>query len=449
MSSSTIAASVAEWLKQHAIEEVECIIPNMVGNAIGKFISPEAFLQNNSRMPESLLAMTVTGDYAEDHFDFMDPKDIDMFLTADCSTLRLVPWAKKPTAQVVHSCFDKNGVMHPVSSRGVLQRVLKLYADEGWTPVVAPEMEFYVTEQNLDPKEELRPPVGNSGRRETAPPPFGIDAMNEYSDFVKDLYDCCYQQNIDVEGLVHECGTAQFEINFNHGDALYLADQVFAFKRTVRQVALQHKLHATFMAKPYQHEPGSAMHIHQSVLDQSGKNIFVDEQGNENARFLNFIGGMQKYTPYCLSLYAPNINSYRRYSSGHSAPANMEWGYENRNVGLRVPESPAIAKRVENRYPGADSNPYLALAASLACGYLGIKHKCEASEPHKGDAAAEGIKLSRDLLTSLNLLDALPELVDVFGETFVMAYKAVKAHEFEVANRVVTAWEREHLLLNV
>ncbi|WP_339673451.1 glutamine synthetase family protein [Dasania marina] len=449
MSSSTMEASVAEWLKKHSIEEVECIIPNMVGNAIGKFISPEVFLQNNSRMPESLLAMTVTGEYADTHFDYMDAKDIDLFVLADNSTLRLVPWAKKPTAQVVHDCVNKEGIPHPISSRTVLKKVLKLYADEGWTPVVAPEMEFYITEQNLDPKQVLQPPVGRSGRRETAPPPFGIDAMSEYSDFVKDLYDCCYQQNIDVEGLVHECGTAQFEINFNHGNALYLADQVFAFKRTVRQVALQHKLYATFMAKPYQHEPGSAMHIHQSVLDKEGKNIFVDEQGNENARFLHFIGGMQKYTPYCLSLYAPNVNSYRRYSSGHSAPANMEWGYENRNVGLRVPESPAIAKRVENRYPGADSNPYLALAASLACGYLGIKHTVAATEPHLGDASEEGIKLSRDLLSSLNLLDALPEVVEVLGEPFVQAYKAVKLKEFEVANCVVTAWEREHLLLNV
>lgn len=442
--------NIEAWLTEHNIVEVECIIPNMIGNAVGKFISTEAFLANSLRLPESLLAMTVTGGYSEEeHFDFMDKKDVDTFLVADNSTVKLVPWAKVPTAQVVHDCYDKNNDLHPIASRSVLTKILKLYEDEGWTPVVAPEMEFYLIEKNLDPKEALKPPVGNkTGRRETAPQSYGIDSMNEYDDFVRDLNQTCAQQGINVEGLIHEAGTAQFEINFKHGNALSLADQVFAFKRTVKQVALQHDLYATFMARPYQNGPGSAMHIHQSVLNENGENIFVDEKGQENQRFLHFIGGMQKYTPYCLSLYAPNINSYRRYSSGDSAPANMEWGYENRSVGLRIPQSPAIAKRVENRYPGADCNPYLAMAASLACGYLGMIHQVPATAPHEGDASEEGIKVARDLLSSVNTLDQLPEVVEVFGARFVQAYQAVKRAEFEEANSVVTAWEREHLLLN-
>ena len=149
-------------------------------------------------------------------------------------------------------------------------------------------------------------------------------------------------------------------------------------------------------------------------------------------------------------MYAPNINSYRRYSPGYSAPANMEWGYENRNVGLRVPDSPAAATRVENRYPGADSNPYLALAASLASGYLGIKGKVlPTTEPHEGDAGEEGITVARDLLTSTRLLDQLPELVEVLGAKFIESYQAVKGKEFEDTISLITAWEREHLLLKV
>ena len=304
--------------------------------------------------------------------------------------------------------------------------------------------------RNTDPTEELTPPAGINGRRETAPSAYSVEGINEYSDFVKDLYDTCALQNIPVEGLVHEIGIAQFEINFHHGNALSLADQVFAFKRTVRQVALEHGFYATFMAKPYGDQPGSAMHIHQSVIDAQGENIFVDDKGEENETFMHFIGGMQKYTPYCLSMYAPNINSYRRYAPGYCAPANMEWGYENRNVGLRVPDSPPIAKRVENRYPGADSNPYLALAASLASGYLGVKNQVQpSSKPHEGDAGEEGITVARDLLTSTGLLNQLPELVEVFGEEFVVAYQAVKAKEFEDTISIITPWEREHLLLRV
>lgn len=438
------------WLKQHGIVEVECIAASMTGDTLGKFISAKKFLAGNLRMPESVIAMTSTGDYPDAHFDHFDARDIDAEFIPDYSTVRLVPWAKIPTAQVIHDFVSKGGELHPVASRAILKKVLKLYEDEGWTPVVAPEMEFYLVDKNTDPKEELRPPIGFNGRRETTENAYSVEGINEYSDFVKDLYDTCAKQNIPVEGLVHEVGIAQFEINFDHGNAMNLADQVFSFKRTVRQIALEHGMYATFMAKPYGDQPGSAMHIHQSVIDKEGHNIFVDEVGEENETFQHFIGGMQKYTPYCLSLYAPNINSYRRYSPGHCAPANMEWGYENRNVGLRIPDSPPIAKRVENRYPGADSNPYLALAASLACGYLGIKDKIKPStEPHEGDAGEQGITVSRDLLSSVQLLGLEPKLVDILGELFVKSYQAVKAKEFEESISVITPWEREHLLLKV
>lgn len=438
------------WLVQHNIEEVECIAPSMVGDALGKFISAKKFVAGNLRLAESVVATTVTGDYPDTHFDYMDARDIDADFQPDFTTARLVPWAKKPTAQVIHDFVNMKGELHPVSSRTVLKNILSLYEAEGWNPVVAPEMEFYLVDRNTDPSEELRPPSGLNGRRETAPNAYCIEAINEYSDFVKDLYDTCEKQNIPVEGLVHEIGVAQFEINFMHGNALALADQVFAFKRTVRQIALEHGLYATFMAKPYGDQPGSAMHIHQSVVDQTGNNIFVDESGQHNDTFKHFIGGMQKYTPHCLSLYAPNINSYRRYSPGYSAPANMEWGYDNRNVGLRVPDSPPVATRVENRYPGADSNPYLAMAASLASGYLGIKGKVSPdTEPHEGDAGEEGITVARDLLSSVKLLSQLPELVEVLGSEFVHAYQAVKSKEFEDTISLITPWEREHLLLKV
>ena len=279
------------WLEKHDIVEVECIAASMTGDTLGKFISAKKFLDGKLRMPESIIAMTVTGVYPDSHFDYMDARDIDADFHPDFSTARLVPWAKKPTAQVIHDFVNKKGELHPLAARTVLKNILELYENEGWTPVVAPEMEFYLVDRNTDSSQELRPPSGTNGRRETMPNAYSVEGINEYSDFVKDLYDTCEKQNIPVEGLVHEVGIAQFEINFMHGNALNLADQVFAFKRTVRQVALEHGFYATFMAKPYSDQPGSAMHIHQSVVDQTGNNIFVDGNGQHNDTFKYFIGG--------------------------------------------------------------------------------------------------------------------------------------------------------------
>jgi glutamine synthetase len=163
------------------------------------------------------------------------------------------------------------------------------------------------------------------------------------------------------------------EINLLHGNALDLADQAFMFKRTAREAALRHKMYATFMAKPHAKEPGSAMHIHQSIVDlKTGKNVFSGPDGTPTPLFFSHIAGLQRYLPMAMALLAPNVNSYRRITRFQVAPINVQWGYDNRTAGLRVPMSDAQSRRVENRLSGADANPYLAKAASLACGYLGM-----------------------------------------------------------------------------
>ena len=264
------------------------------------------------------------------------------------------------------------------------------------------------------------------------------------------MYDFCEAQKLDVDTLIHESGLAQMEINFLHGDALDLADQVFVFKRTMRETALRHGIYATFMAKPMEHEPGSALHIHQSIVDaKTGKNIFTNEDGSEHPRFRHFIGGLQKYTPGAIAFYAPSVNSYRRFAPDIAAPVNLNWGYENRTTGLRVPDSSPQARRLENRFPGVDANPYLAIAASLACGYLGMKKKIDPSEPHSGDAFLEPITVARNLQAALALLEDSEDLQKAMGHRFSRAYCAVKREEFEAFNKVISSWEREYLLLNV
>ena len=444
--------ALEDFLKDHSITEIESTLADMTGNARGKFYPTRKFLaENGGRIPETLLVQSVTGDFALNHYDIIDARDRDMILVPDINTLRIVPWADEPTAQLINDCYDTEGNLHPLSSRTILRRVLALYEKDGLRPVVAPEAEFYLLQQNDDPDYELRPAKGRSGRRETARRSYSIDAVNEFNPLIDTLYAYCEAQDLDVDTLIHESGAAQMEINFLHGDPLDLADQVFVFKRTLRETALKHNVCATFMAKPMQNEPGSAMHIHQSIIDiKTGKNIFNND-GEFSDAFHHYMGGLQKYTPSAISFFAPNVNSYRRFAPEIAAPMNMKWGIDNRTTGLRVPVSTPEATRIENRFPGADCNPYLAIAASLACGYLGMKEKLKPTEPTSGAAAMENdsVELSRTLEEALRLLEDCPELCEIMGQSFVDAYVGVKKSEFETFNKVISSWEREHLLLNV
>ncbi|MGC8808536.1 MAG: glutamine synthetase family protein, partial [Thiomonas sp.] len=291
---------LAEWFNEHRITEVECLVPDITGIPRGKIMPAQKFQQGGApRLPESIFIQSVTGEYPDDPEDVLsDPAIIDIKLIADPSTVRLVPWAHEPTAQIIHDCHYANGKPVPIAPRQVLRQVLALYAERGWTPVLAPELEFYLVGRNTDPDYPLVPPIGRSGRQETGRQAYSIDAVNEFDPLFEEMYDFCEIQELDLDTLIHEEGAAQVEINFLHGDPLNRADQVFLFKRTVREVALRHDIYATFMAKPMGQEPGSAMHVHQSVVDaETGENLFADRDGRPSPLFLSFIGGMQKYIP--------------------------------------------------------------------------------------------------------------------------------------------------------
>jgi glutamine synthetase len=192
------------------------------------------------------------------------------------------------------------------------------------------------------------------------------------------------------------------------------------------------------------------MHIHQSVVDvKTRKNIFSNPDGTPSTLFFNHIGGLQRYLPAAMALFCANVNSYRRLTRYLSAPINVHWGYDNRTAGLRVPMSDAQARRVENRVGGADANPYIAIAASLACGYLGMTEGIQPSDPIVGSAHDLPFGLPRSLDEALRELRACEPLVKLLGEPFVEAFTIVKQAEYEVFLQVISSWEREHLLLNV
>ena len=439
-----------KWFRDNSIEEVEVLIPDIAGMARGKFVPAERYLADKGiRIAKGLFTQTITGEYIE-LVESINPADIDMEARPVARTRRKVPWAPHPTAQVIHDCYHLDGTAVDIAPRQVLKRVLGLYDKRGWKAVVAPETEFYLVKTNTNSDLPLEPPAGRSGRQEQSRRTFGIDALNEYENVIEDIYEFSEQQGLDIETLTHEDGIAQLEVNFRHGDPLNLADQVFIFKRTVREAAFRHGMYATFMAKPHQDQPGSSMHLHQSIVEKkTGKNIFATKSGKPNKLFRSYIAGLQKYLPATMSLYAPNVNSYRRVTRYYASPINTHWGFDNRTVGLRVPLAPAQATRVENRVPGSDTNPYLAIAASLAAGYLGMEEKLEPTRPLESNAHERAITLPRDLHTALKLLRRSRPMRRMLGEEFIRVYAAIKELEYETFFQVISSWEREHLLLNV
>ena len=255
------------WLESNKITEVECIFPDMAGSTKGKILPVGRFTKSveeqSLKLADSVFGQTVSGKWI-DESQIIDYVEEDVLMIPDLSTLKKLPWNKEPTAQVICDLYSNSGSPSLIAPRQVLNKIIKLLKESDLKAVVAPELEFYLCEKNLDPNIPLLTPVGKSGRRANGSDVFGIDSVNEFDIFLDDIYDYCEMLDIGVDTLVHESGPSQIEINLNHGDPLTLADQTFMFKRAVRQVALKHGIHATFMAKPHQGQPGRAMHLHQN-----------------------------------------------------------------------------------------------------------------------------------------------------------------------------------------
>ncbi|MCO6382978.1 MAG: glutamine synthetase [Vannielia sp.] len=437
------------YLDGRRLDEVECIVGDLAGVARGKAAPASKFArQSHFYLPNSIFQQTITGEWADlEDQPFTEP---DMVLTPDYATATAAPWTADITLQVIHDINDQQGNPVPVAPRNVLKKVVALYEELGLTPVVAPEMEFYLVAPNIDPGHEIEPPMGRTGRRAAARQAYSMAAIDEYGTVIDDIYDFAEAMGFEIDGILQEGGAGQIEMNMRHGDPVLLADEIFYFKRMIREAAFRHDCYATFMAKPIQDEPGSAMHIHHSVVDaKTGANIFSDANGIESEAFGHFISGLQRYMPSAIAVIAPYVNSYRRYVPDYSAPINLEWGRDNRTTGLRVPVSGPEARRIENRLPGMDCNPYLGIAASLACGLLGLREKL----PPRAEATSEAYTAEAEVPTTLGealeLFDADTALKEVLGEEFAKVYLAVKRLEYKGFMQVISPWEREHLLLNV
>jgi glutamine synthetase len=443
--------SSADWIAQHGVREVECLIPDINGVLRGKVLPAEKFLKalggDPLYMPTSALLVCADGRYsgsADEGFAYGDP---DMLVVPDPGSLCLAPDSRPQRAFVfADACYPADRLWGALP-RTLLKSVLGLFAEKGWRAVVAPELEFYLTAPNPDPRDAVTAPSLANGRKERAQHPYDMEALELFDPVMRRIYEHCAMAGIAVDTLSHETGSAQLEVNLNHGDPLKLADQVVLFKRIARKVAAEQGIHATFMAKPIDGQAGSAMHLHVSLVDAAGDNLFADMRDADTPVFRHFMGGLQKYMPEVMPLFAPHVNSYRRIRPSFSAAANIEWSHDNRSCGLRVPKGGRDARRVENRLPGADANPYLAIAATLLCGYLGVEERLERSAEAFGNAYLAQTTLPRTMTHALERLAACTPVRSLLGEEFFQTFQRVKQQELDAFEGIVTPWEREHLLL--
>ena len=441
-------AELAAHFRSSGVRDVECLFADVTGYPRGKLMPAASFAAGGElRICQAIPMQCVTGEYSYDPI-FPD-SDPDVRLVPDLSTLKLAPWASVPRYLAVHDCEELDGSLCEFAPRSVLKNVVARYQAMDLTPVVAPEIEFYLTAAMTDPAQPLTAPLGRGGRPEVGQSAFSLNALNELAPFWDAFHAAIDALGIRADTWLHEVGPSQYEINLLHGDPVAVADQAFLFKSAAREIALQHGLNAVFMAKPIAGEAGSSMHLHQSVLDAQGHNIFSRADGSASDAFLHYIGGVQTYTPDLTLIYAPTVNSYRRYVAGSQAPTNVEWGHDNRTAGLRVPVSPPVARRVENRLAGADANPYLAMAATLAAGLAGLQERCVPREPVTGNGYDLPRGLPRTFSTAHEQMAGSAHAPRLLGERFVRAYLAVKSVEHDSFLNEISAWERRFLLPQV
>ena len=440
-----------DFLEKHPdIEVFEVMLPDIAGGLRGKWVTRdkmEKVMAGGLKLPLSALAFDIWGRDVEAWV--FDSGDGDGRCEADIRTLAPVPWAARPTGQVLMSLREVDGRPCGYDPRFMVRQLMARFAAHGLTPVLASEMEFYLFSGRED---ALGRPVhtqsdrlgGALGSGQT----YGIDTMGGMSELMHAIRDACIAQRLPIDTLIKESAPSQYEINLYHcADALLAADQAVMLQRVIRGVAGRHGLKATFMAKPFGELAGNGMHVHCSLLDEAGNNVFDDATGRGTDLLRRAIAGCLDTLGDAMLLFAPNLNSYRRFQRGTHAPLAPSWGYENRTVAIRVPADAPAATRIEHRVAGADGHPHLVIAAILAGMLYGIENELEAPEPLDGNAYEQ-------LPPSLPRYwpDALAKFADsdfvaqYLGSEFQRVYTLLKQQEVDEFDRQVTPLEYDACL---
>lgn len=427
---------VTDFLAQHKdIDYAESFVVDVNGVPRGKRIPRDNIMKlykSGLRLPRSVHVLDAWGCDVLEAGLVVETGDTDGVCRPVENSFFEMPWAKHPTAQIMMSMYEPDGSAFFADPRHVLQSVLDKYAARGLTPVVATELEFYIYRHDREQPSYPMPPVSlRTGKVQNASQLYSLNQLEEFEPILSEIAKACALQNIPADTVISENGPGQMEINLNHvPNALLAADQATLMKRLIRGTCRKHGLDATFMAKPYADDSGNGMHVHFSILDRDGKNIFAGTDATGSKALHHAIGGLIKTMPDSMAVFAPNPNSYRRFKVGSHAPTGICWGYDNRSASLRIPESDIEATRIEHRVSGADANPYLVLAVILAGALHGIEEQIIPPDAISGNAYDSGCDtLPVKQEEALNLFAQSAFIADYLGEKYRPVYVAAKQQE--------------------
>jgi len=378
-----------KWLNERQdVRSLRAAVCDLNGVMRGKRIpveQAEKVLAGGLRMPLSVVGVDIWGEDIVNSPLVFATGDADGLCEPIGRGILPMDWTAEPTALIPLWLREENGMPFGGDPRRALDAIVQRFASHGLTPVVAMELEFYLYDPSEDRPAAPVSPI--TGKRLDADSVLSIDELDDFGAFFRDVYDACALQGVPADSAIAENGIGQFEINLLHvADPLKAADDAVLFKRIVKGVARKHGFAASFMAKPYGQRSGSGLHVHFSLLDRSGKNVFDNGTRDGSPIMLNAVGGLIETMAETTLLFAPHANSYRRLRPGTHAPSAAAWGYENRTVAVRIPGGPNAARRIEHRVAGADANPYLVLAGILAGALAGIERQMTPPEPVTGDA---------------------------------------------------------------
>jgi glutamine synthetase len=412
-----------------------------------------AVYENGRFLPGSVLVCDVTGRDVEATGLVWEDGDADRLAWPAPGTLVRAPWLGDDTAQVLTSMYELDGTPNDLDPRHVLSRVVERFAADGLTPVVACELEYYLVDPARRAGAAPRLAAPAKGLPPTQHGVYGLRELEDFSPFLRELWACADVQGVPLEAAISEYAPGQIELTLRHGpDALRAADEAVMYKRLAKGVAHRHGLEATFMAKPFAEHAGSGLHLHVSVLDGKGRNIFASEAPEGAPTLRHAVGGLKALLAESMAIFAPNANSFRRFRPNSYAPVAPTWGVNNRTVSLRVPAGPPASRHIEHRVAGADANPYLALAALLAGVHHGLNGKIDPGPPVEGDGYAAAARASERLpahwYAAVDQLAASAVLRDYLGARFVDMFAIVKRAEQDRFNEVVSPLDHDWYLKN-
>jgi glutamine synthetase len=404
-------------------------------------------------LPGSVLVCDVTGRDVEETGLVWEDGDADRVARPAPGTLVRAPWLGDDTAQVITSMFELSGEPNDLDPRHVLTRVLERFAADGLTPVVACELEYYLVDPRRTADGGLALAAPKGGHAPTLHGVYGLRELEDFSGFLRELWATADVQGVPLEGAISEYAPGQLELTLRHGpDALRAADEAVMYKRLAKGVAARHGVEATFMAKPFADLAGSGLHLHVSVEDRDGANIFAAAAAEGSAALRHAVGGLKAALADGMAIFAPNANSYRRFRPNSYAPVAPTWGVNNRTVSLRVPAGPPPSRHIEHRVAGADANPYLALAALLAGVHHGLTQEIDPGPPVEGDgyaaAARSNERLPGHWFAAVDLFAASAVMSDYLGARFVDMFARVKRAEQDRFNEVVSPLDYDWYLKN-